>query len=51
MWRQLSHIATANGDLKLAGECMEKSKDYGGLMLLATSIGSHTMVYLDFIHL
>lgn len=38
-WRQLSELATAQGDLDLAQECLHQAQDYGGLLLLATSSG------------
>lgn len=39
-WRQLSQAATQKSELILAGECLGRAHDYGGLMLLATSAGS-----------
>jgi coatomer subunit beta' len=39
-WRLLSTAAAARSDLLLAGECLRRAKDYGGLLLLATSAGS-----------
>lgn len=43
-WRQLSQAATLQSELMLAGECLGRARDYGGLLLLATSAGSATLV-------
>ncbi|KAE9414600.1 hypothetical protein Angca_007695, partial [Angiostrongylus cantonensis] len=39
-WRMLSQAATLKSELMLAGECLGRAKDYGGLLLLATCAGS-----------
>ncbi|CAD5226880.1 unnamed protein product [Bursaphelenchus xylophilus] len=39
-WRQLAQAATLKSDLLLAGECLGRAKDYGGLLLLASCAGS-----------
>lgn len=39
-WRQLGQAATSRSDLVLAGECLRRAKDYGGLLLLASCAGS-----------
>ncbi|OZC09928.1 coatomer subunit beta' family protein [Onchocerca flexuosa] len=43
-WRQLSQAATLKSELMLAGECLGRARDYGGLLLLATSAGSATLL-------
>lgn len=43
-WKQLSHAATLRSELMLAGECLGRARDFGGLLLLATSAGSYTLV-------
>lgn len=43
-WRQLSQAATLQSELMLAGECLGRARDYGGLLLLATSAGSAALV-------
>lgn len=43
-WRQLSTAAAARSELPLAGECLGRAKDYGGLLLLATSAGSDKLM-------
>ncbi|KAM3726373.1 putative coatomer subunit beta' [Dirofilaria immitis] len=43
-WRQLSQAATLQSELMLAGECLGRARDYGGLLLLATSAGSATLL-------
>lgn len=43
-WRQLSQVATAKSELILAGECLGRAKDYGGLLLLASSAGSPVLM-------
>uniref|UniRef100_A0A915Q571 Beta'-coat protein n=1 Tax=Setaria digitata TaxID=48799 RepID=A0A915Q571_9BILA len=43
-WRQLSQAATLRSELMLAGECLGRARDYGGLLLLATSAGSATLL-------
>ena len=39
-WRLLSQVATAKSELLLAGECLSKAKDFGGMLLLASSTGN-----------
>eukprot|EP00468_Gymnochlora_sp_CCMP2014_P011283 CAMPEP_0167764362 /NCGR_PEP_ID=MMETSP0110_2-20121227/13982_1 /TAXON_ID=629695 /ORGANISM="Gymnochlora sp., Strain CCMP2014" /LENGTH=997 /DNA_ID=CAMNT_0007651741 /DNA_START=35 /DNA_END=3028 /DNA_ORIENTATION=+ len=40
-WKQLGDLALAESfDLKLTEECFTKAKDFGGLLLLYTSLGS-----------
>lgn len=43
-WRQLAQVATLKSELMLAGECLGRARDYGGLLLLATSAGSAALV-------
>ncbi|VDN24008.1 unnamed protein product [Gongylonema pulchrum] len=43
-WRQLSQAATLRSELMLAGECLGRARDYGGLLLLATSAGSAALL-------
>jgi len=43
-WRQLAQIATLKSDLVLAGECLSRAKDYGGLLLLASCAGSNQLM-------
>ncbi|VDN51818.1 unnamed protein product [Dracunculus medinensis] len=43
-WKQLSHAATLRSELMLAGECLGRARDFGGLLLLATSAGSYTLL-------
>ncbi|EFO23897.1 hypothetical protein LOAG_04590 [Loa loa] len=43
-WRQLSQAATLQSELMLAGECLGRARDYGGLLLLATSAGSAALL-------
>ncbi|VDP06448.1 unnamed protein product [Soboliphyme baturini] len=42
-WRQLSKVATTKNDFALAGECMSRARDYGALLMLATSCGSKAL--------
>ena len=44
-WRQLSQVATAQSNLILAGECLGRARDYGGLLLLASSAGSPVLMH------
>ncbi|KAK6027254.1 WD domain, G-beta repeat protein [Ostertagia ostertagi] len=39
-WKLLSQAATLKSELMLAGECLGRARDYGGLLLLATCAGS-----------
>ncbi|VDO70375.1 unnamed protein product, partial [Heligmosomoides polygyrus] len=39
-WKMLSQAATLKSELMLAGECLGRARDYGGLLLLATCAGS-----------
>lgn len=45
-WRQLAQVATLKSDLVLAGECLRRAKDYGGLLLLASCAGSPQLMGL-----
>lgn len=38
-WSQLAEAATAQNQFQLAGECLTKANDFGGLLLLASSAG------------
>ncbi|VDK41713.1 unnamed protein product [Anisakis simplex] len=39
-WSQLSQAATLKSELMLAAQCLARARDFGGLLLLATSAGS-----------
>ncbi|PAV92208.1 hypothetical protein WR25_08988 [Diploscapter pachys] len=39
-WRLLSQAATLKSELMLAGECLGRAQDFGGLLMLATCSGS-----------
>ncbi|XP_014218703.1 coatomer subunit beta' [Copidosoma floridanum] len=43
-WRQLAALATQQGKLRLAQECLHNAEDFAGLLLLATSTGNANMV-------
>ncbi|RVE64372.1 hypothetical protein OJAV_G00125350 [Oryzias javanicus] len=43
-WKQLAELATAKCQLSLAQECLHQARDYGGLLLLATTSGNVEMV-------
>ncbi|RUS79130.1 hypothetical protein EGW08_013108 [Elysia chlorotica] len=43
-WKQLSDLALKTSQLDLALECLHASQDFGGLLLLATSIGNRAML-------
>nr|XP_018896635.1 PREDICTED: coatomer subunit beta' [Bemisia tabaci] len=43
-WRQLAELATSQGKLDLAQECLHNAQDFAGLLLLATSSGNAEMV-------
>lgn len=43
-WKQLGAAATIKSDLEMAGECLGRAKDYGGLLLLATAAGSKKLL-------
>ncbi|CAG5125898.1 unnamed protein product [Candidula unifasciata] len=46
-WKQLAVLAIKSSEFSLAQECMFQSKDFGGLLLLATSSGhGHVMAKL-----
>merc|ERR1719309_997742 len=39
-WKQLADLATSKNDFELAQRCLSEARDFGGLMLLATSAGN-----------
>uniref|UniRef100_A0A915DNM3 Coatomer WD associated region domain-containing protein n=1 Tax=Ditylenchus dipsaci TaxID=166011 RepID=A0A915DNM3_9BILA len=39
-WKQVAQVATMKSELLLAGECLGKAHDYGGLLMLASCAGS-----------
>ncbi|PAA65657.1 hypothetical protein BOX15_Mlig008776g2, partial [Macrostomum lignano] len=43
-WKLLADAATRHNDLQLAQECLAQAKDFGSLLLLATSTGNAGMV-------
>uniref|UniRef100_T1IL74 Uncharacterized protein n=1 Tax=Strigamia maritima TaxID=126957 RepID=T1IL74_STRMM len=43
-WKQLAELATSRCQFPLAQECLHNAQDFGGLLLLATSAGSASMV-------
>jgi len=43
-WKQLADLATRKCNFRLAQECLNKARDFGGLLLLATSAGNGHMV-------
>jgi len=43
-WKQLSQAATLKSDLMLAGECLGRARDFGGLLLLASCAGSVPLI-------
>ena len=43
-WLHLSTLATQQGNLELAQECLHNAEDFSGLLLLATSTGNRKMV-------
>ncbi|XP_068601820.1 coatomer subunit beta'-like [Brachionichthys hirsutus] len=43
-WRQLAELATAKCQYSLAQECLSHARDYGGLLMLATTSGNAGMV-------
>lgn len=43
-WQQLASLATQQGKLRLAQECLHHAQDFGGLLLLATSTGNGSMI-------
>uniref|UniRef100_A0A914HZL6 Coatomer subunit beta' n=1 Tax=Globodera rostochiensis TaxID=31243 RepID=A0A914HZL6_GLORO len=43
-WKQLAHAATIKSELRLAGECLAKANDFGGLLLLASCAGSNRLM-------
>jgi coatomer subunit beta' len=45
LWTQLGQVATMKSDIGLAAECLEKANDFGGRLLLASSLGSRPMVF------
>ncbi|ETN73300.1 hypothetical protein NECAME_04298 [Necator americanus] len=44
-WKMLSQAATLKSELMLAGECLGRARDYGGLLLLATCAGSAPLLH------
>lgn len=43
-WKQVAQVATMKSELSLAGECLSKAHDYGGLLLLASCAGSSKLM-------
>ncbi|CAL1264920.1 unnamed protein product [Larinioides sclopetarius] len=43
-WKQLAELAMTKCEFQLAEECLHHAKDFGGLLLLATSSGNASMV-------
>jgi len=43
-WKQLADLATSKNDFELAQKCLSEARDFGGLMLLATSAGNKDMM-------
>lgn len=43
-WQQLADLASQEGQLVLAQNCLHNAKDFSGLLLLATSTGNVNMV-------
>ncbi|GFQ97770.1 coatomer subunit beta' [Trichonephila clavata] len=43
-WKRLSELALSKCEFQLAEECLHHAKDYGGLLLLATSSGNASMM-------
>ena len=43
-WKVLAELATSKCEFQLAQECLHHAKDFGGLLLLATSAGNREMV-------
>lgn len=43
-WKQLAQAATLKSELMLAGECLGRARDFGGLLLLASCAGSAPLV-------
>ncbi|GFY57345.1 coatomer subunit beta' [Trichonephila inaurata madagascariensis] len=43
-WKQLAELAMKKCEFQLAEECLHHAKDFGGLLLLATSSGNASMV-------
>uniref|UniRef100_A0A0K2UK55 Coatomer protein complex, subunit beta 2 (Beta prime) [Xenopus laevis] n=1 Tax=Lepeophtheirus salmonis TaxID=72036 RepID=A0A0K2UK55_LEPSM len=43
-WKQLAELAIANADFDLAQSCLKEAKDFGGLLLLATSLGNNLVI-------
>lgn len=43
-WKVLAELATSKCQFQLAQECLHHAKDFGGLLLLATSAGNREMV-------
>ncbi|XP_055929433.1 coatomer subunit beta'-like isoform X2 [Argiope bruennichi] len=43
-WKQLAELALTKCEFKLAEECLQHAKDFGGLLLLATSSGNANII-------
>jgi len=43
-WTQLADLATESGNLEMAQECLHKAHNFGGLLLLATTMGNGEMI-------
>jgi len=43
-WTQLADLATESGNLEMAQECLHKAQNFGGLLLLATTMGNGEMI-------
>jgi len=43
-WSQLADLATESGNLEMAQECLHKAQNFGGLLLLATTMGNGEMI-------
>ncbi len=43
-WKQLADLATSKCEFGLAQECLHAARDFGGLLLLASSAGNANMV-------
>merc|ERR1712241_1515578 len=43
-WTLLADLATESGNLEMAQECLHKAQNFGGLLLLATTMGNGEMI-------